>query len=82
MEELWVIPLREGLTTARVLLAEERVGAIVRPTEISDARDANRRRNFLGRIPVTSHCLSRSQCARSSSFHCVTSVIYSMGGEG
>ena len=32
-EELWVIPLREGLTTARVLLAEERVGAIVRPTE-------------------------------------------------
>jgi len=32
-EELWVIPLREGLSTTRVRLAEERVGAIVQPTE-------------------------------------------------
>jgi hypothetical protein len=32
-EELWVIPLRDDLAISRVLLAEERVGTVVEPTE-------------------------------------------------
>lgn len=32
-EELWVIPLRDDLSRYRVLLAEERVGAVINPIE-------------------------------------------------